>query len=219
MSGRQPFPAVTNRLVVVGAVLWVLSVLFFVDQAIAQAASARPFSLATNLISDLGNTACGPAVCSPLHAFVNATFVGVGLCHALGAAATYRAWPRVRGSAIGVVLLAVAGAGLIVAGLAPENVAPAVHRDGALIGLIAMNVAMLRLGWAAVPDRRWLGVLLLGAGIAGFVGLALFLAGTVLPVGLAERLADYPGTAMVVVLGAFLLVSAVADRWGPARSI
>ena len=72
------FPAATPRAVVLGAVLWVLSSAFFVDQLIAQAASARPYSMATNLISDLGVTACGPAVCSPLHGFMKATFVAVG---------------------------------------------------------------------------------------------------------------------------------------------
>lgn len=33
-----------------------------------------PYSLAMNLISDLGNTTCGPDICSLLHGFMNATF-------------------------------------------------------------------------------------------------------------------------------------------------
>ncbi len=65
-----PFPVLVTRTVTLGAVLWTLSIVFFVVQIIAQAASSRPYSLATNLISDLGNTACGPAVCSPLHTLV-----------------------------------------------------------------------------------------------------------------------------------------------------
>lgn len=79
----KTFPATVNRTVVFGSACWVLSIVFFVSQAIAQAASARPFSLTTNLISDLGNTACGVDVCSPLHTFVNATFVFVGVLHVL----------------------------------------------------------------------------------------------------------------------------------------
>jgi multidrug transporter EmrE-like cation transporter len=51
------------------------------------------------------------------------------------------------------------------------------------------------------------------AGLVGIVGSVLFvhsLAG--LPVGTAERIADYPAAAMVVVLGAFLLGSSVSAR-------
>jgi hypothetical membrane protein len=74
---------------------------FFADQAIVQAASAAPYSLTTNLISDLGNTACGSDICSPLHAFMNTTFVVVGVFHGLGAITTYHAW-RDRASAASV---------------------------------------------------------------------------------------------------------------------
>ena len=207
------FPAVITRTVIFGAVLWALSIVFFVGQAIAQAASTRPYSLATNLISDLGNTACGPAICSPLHGVMNATFVLVGLCHGIGALATYRAWPRPRPGSVGVLVLAIAGAGLVVAGLSPENVDPAGHDAGALVGLVCLNLAMLVLGWSLLPARRWLARLTYGAGIVGFVGLGLFLSGvTGAPVGVSERLADYPGAAMVVVLGTVLLGSAASGR-------
>lgn len=39
---------------------WVLLVSFFIGQAIAQAASAAPYSLIDNNIRDLGSTTCGP---------------------------------------------------------------------------------------------------------------------------------------------------------------
>ena len=207
------FPAVITRTVIFGAILWALSIVFFVGQAIAQAASTRPYSLATNLISDLGTTACGPAVCSPLHGVMNVTFVLVGLCHGLGALATYRAWPRPRPGAVGVSILTIAGAGLIVAGLSPENVDPAGHDRGALVGLVCLNLALLVLGWSILSARRWLARLTYSAGIVGFVGLGLFLSGASgVPVGVAERLADYPGAVMVVVLGVGLLVSAASGR-------
>lgn len=211
------FPAATSRAVVVGAVLWLVSIMVFVDQLIAQAASTRPYSMATNLISDLGVTACGPAICSPLHGFMNATFVAVGFCHVLGAMATYRAWPR--RAATGLGILAVAGVGLIVAGLSPENLNAAGHDVGALVGLIALNAAMLVLGWSILPTERWLARLTYGAGIVGFVGLGLLLSGTGPPVGLDERIADYPGTAMVVVLGAYLLVATVSASRRGRRSV
>jgi hypothetical membrane protein len=211
------FPAaVTGRAVAIGATLWTLSIVFFAAQAIAQAASARPYSPVTNLISDLGNTACGPTICSPLHGLVDATFVVVGLCHGLGALATYRAWPRQWLSAVGVWLLVIAGAGLVVAGLVPENVSPEAHARGALLGLVCLNLSMLALGWSIVSARRGLATLTFGAGIVGLVGLGLFLSGAGgLPPGATERLADYPGAAMVVVLGAYLLVATTRARRRP----
>jgi hypothetical protein len=142
---------------------------------------------------------------------MNTTFVVVGVFHGLGAITTYHAWPRPRISGFGIWLLALAGAGLMVAGLAPENVNASAHTRGALIGLISLNLAIILLGLALVSTVRWLGVMALVAGIAGFIGFGLFLnraAGV--PVGLAERIADYPGAAMVVILGTFLLVAAVS---------
>jgi hypothetical protein len=46
----------------------------------------------------------------------------------------------------------------------------------------------------------------------GCVGSALMMSPSVVPVGAAERVADYPGACMIVVLGVFLLVSAARDR-------
>ncbi len=204
------FPATMARGIVVGGALWTASVLFFVAQAVAQAASAAPYSLATNLISDLGNTACTPEICSPLHALVNAAFVVTGVCHAGGALAAFRARPRGLGR-LGAALLVAAGAGLAVAGLAPENVNPGAHAAGALGGLVCLNLGMLAVGLSTVLRSRWVGRLARGAGIVGLVGTGSFLAGLG-PRGISERLADYPGAAMVVVLGVVLLLAAASAR-------
>jgi hypothetical protein len=119
------FPVATTPVVMFGGICWTLSVLYFPAQAVVQAASARPYSLATNLISDLGNTACGPTVCSPLHGLMNATFIAVGVLHWAGAIATQQAWPpgqqRTLSAALlwrtlGAVLLVLAGDGLLEAG-------------------------------------------------------------------------------------------------------
>ncbi len=209
-SRSRGFPAHITPAVILGAALWTFSVVFFIVQVIAIAVFIRPYSFATNLISDLGNTACGPVICSPLHGFMNATFVVVGLCHALGGLATYRAWPRPRLGYVGVQLLVIAGAGLIVAGLSPENLDPGGHARGALTGLAALNLAMLALGWSMLTAQRWLGAATLAAGITGFVGLALFLSGTG-SAAITERTADYPSAAIVVILGAWMLASAVSQ--------
>ncbi|HET9849281.1 MAG TPA: DUF998 domain-containing protein [Candidatus Dormibacteraeota bacterium] len=207
------FPVTVTRTVVFGAACWALSVVFFLDQAIVQLAFARPYSLQTNLISDLGNTACGPDICSPLHTFMNATFIAVGLLHWAGAVATWRAWPSGGPSVAGKVVLAFAGWCLAYAGANPENLRPALHTFGAVGGLISLNLAMILLGMAVVGAARWLGGMALVAGIVGLVGFGLLLSGGVgLPIGVTERIADYPGAAMIVVLGIFLLGWAVQSR-------
>ncbi|HYL08870.1 MAG TPA: DUF998 domain-containing protein [Candidatus Udaeobacter sp.] len=212
-AGRGLPSAAGTRIVVIGAAAWALSAVYFVNQAIAQAASARLYSLATNVISDLGNTACGHAVCSPLHGFMNATFFAVGLLHVLGAATTHRMWPRPRLSGAGLSALALAGVGLCTVALAPENEAPAIHVAAAAVGLISLNLAMILLGSALLALSRRLGVLLVTAGSLGFIGLGLFVSRTpAVPAGVAERIGDYPAAAMVVVLGIFLLRSLRRER-------
>jgi hypothetical membrane protein len=212
------FPVVMTRSVIFGAACWALTVGFFVDQAIVQAATTRPYSLATNFISDLGSTACGPSVagahidvCSPLHGLMNGTFIVVGLLHTIGAIATWRAWPPRGPATAGLVLLAIAGTGLTVVGLTPENVDLGLHTLGALYGIVCLNVAMVVLGAALLHAARGLGVLTLAAGIAGLAGFVLFIGpGSGVPVGIAERIAVYPPDIAIIVLGVFLLGSALA---------
>lgn len=211
------FPAAVSWRVVVGAAAWTLTVAFFVVQVVAQARFAPAFDPVTNLISDLGNTACRPALCSPLHGIVNATFVVVGALHWLGAIATLEAWPRRRWGGAGRSLLALAGVGLILAGLAPENERAAAHANGALLGLICLNLAMIVLGGSIVSARTRLGELAVGSGVVGLVGFVLFLSGAV-PRGIAERVADYPSAAMVVVFGVVVLVAAAKRGRGRGGS-
>jgi hypothetical membrane protein len=203
------FPISRTNRVVAGALAWAASVIFFVVQVIAQLAFRRPYSLATDKISDLGNTACGPHICSPLHPLVNATFVVVGVLHVSGAVLTLPAWPRSRVAVLAAVLLSVSGIGLALVGLNPENVARSVHSSAAGIGLVCLNLAMI--GYGVAMGRSRLAVLTAGAGVAGCVGLVL-LAATPAPFGFAERLADYPSAVMIVVLGVVLL----SARGGPA---
>lgn len=204
------FPVGVTPGVMVGASAWTLSIAFFIVQGIAQAASARPFDITIRLISDLGNTACGPAVCSPLHDLMNATFITVGILHFAGAATTWSAWPAGVRSRVGLILLALAGWGLASAGVFPENIAPDQHRIGALIGLISLNLSMLLLGSVLFEVARSAGVLTVVAGVIGLAALALFLSqAPALPIGISERLADYPGAAMVILIGGLILLRGI----------
>jgi hypothetical membrane protein len=210
-------------------VSWTLSVVFFINQAIVQAGTTRPYSLTGNLISDLGITACGPFsnggyhvdVCSPLHGLMDGTFVAVGVLQVIGAIATRRAWPLPRAYP-GLILLVLAGVGLALVGLAPENVNLSLHSNAATLGIDFLNIALIILGVALLRPNPWLGAISLLAGISGVVGAIIFgesLAGV--PIGTAERLAVYPSIAMVVVLGVYLLSMSLRharDPGGPNDS-
>lgn len=94
---------------------------------------------------------------------------------------------------------------MILAGLAPEDLRAAAHARGALLGLISMNLAMIVLGGSILSVRRRLGGLAVAVGVTGLVGLSLFVSAAV-PTGVAERIADYPGAAMLVGFGVVVLL-------------
>lgn len=140
---------------------------------------------------------------------MNGTFIAVGVLHFAGAATTWYAWPASVRSRLGLILLALAGWGLVFAGVFPENVAPDHHRAGALIGLISLNLSILLPGSALLEVARAAGVLAVLAGVVGLVALGLFLSQAVLPIGISERLADYPGAVIVILIGGVILVRAI----------
>jgi hypothetical membrane protein len=212
----EQFPATLTRRIVFGGACWTLTFIFFVGQALAQAAVTTPYSLVDNNISDLGATTCGPLtigtyqtnVCSPWHGVMNATFIAVGLLTALGALGTHRAWPQRRTTTWGLALLVLAGAGEILAGLAPEDVHPVLHILGAIAGLPGVNAGALLLGIAVWRALRWVGVFGIIAGTLGLFGFFVAPA-TGIGVGAAERLAGDPTVVWQIAVGAFLLRSAI----------
>jgi len=111
-SSRMP-----SRLgLLLGGASWILTLLYFIGQLVAQAAWKTPYSLLDNRVSDLGNTECGRTlanayICSPLHAVMNATFVVTGVLILLGLFVTRSIWPRRRLTTWGLILLGVAGVG------------------------------------------------------------------------------------------------------------
>jgi hypothetical membrane protein len=141
---------------------------------------------------------------------MNGTFIVVGLLHTIGAIAARRAWPPRRLAIAGLVLLAIAGTGLTLAGLSPENVDLGLHTLGAVYGIVGLNAAMVLLGVVLLRASQGLGVLALAAGVVGLVGFVLFTNVPGLPVGITERIAVYPADVAVVVLGVSLLRSARA---------
>jgi hypothetical membrane protein len=195
-----------------GGVLWLLALVFFAGQVVAQAAFVPAYSLLDDRISDLGNTTCGPWLtrayaCSPLHAVMNAALVATGVVILLGTLLTWPAWPPRRLTAWGLTSLALAGLGFVVVGLAPENVSLGLHLLGAT-NLLTSNLALLLLGLAIWRSHRRAAALALALGGIGFLGLLggpLLLRTVGHGGGLAERMVLYPVVVWVAGMGAAFL--------------
>jgi hypothetical membrane protein len=231
-SESRAEPAVpSGRFIKVGAVLWILALEFFAGQAVAQAAWRTPYSLLTNSISDLGNTACGtwpPAsvnlarlglsasyVCSPRHWVMNASFIAAGVLIMAGLYLTRSQWPRRRLTAWAVTLLAVAGVGKIIVGLVPENTVILLHLLGASLGILCALIGILLLGLATWSTRRGVAVTSLVLALTGLLGAVITKAATsgLRDYGLAERLTESAIFAWLALMG---LVFLLAHRPRPA---
>jgi hypothetical membrane protein len=213
----------TGRAIWLGACVWIFAVQFFVTQAVVQSAWVTPFSLTQNFISDLGNTTCGfypkdsdMYVCSPWHARMNASFILLGLTILIGGALLRSAFPPQRSRAAGLLMLALAGAGIIAVGLFPEDTNIAYHRLGAAAHFVLGNLAMAALGisWWAARRRAGLAAYSIASGVVGLLATALFITEHYLGLGIGgmERLAAYPLPVWLIVIGISCLRNPVGGR-------
>ncbi len=103
----------TDKYPLIGPLVWILSAQYFVFQFIAAAAWDSGYSWKLNVISDLGNTACGQYagryVCSPDYMIMNGSFLMLGFTMALGSLLIYQEFRQSRASFIGFSLMALAG--------------------------------------------------------------------------------------------------------------
>ncbi|MEX0172068.1 DUF998 domain-containing protein [Streptomyces sp. LMG1-1-1.1] len=176
---------------------------FFVIHGIAESAWVRPYSWARNNISDLGNAHCALQaepepryVCSPEHGLMNASFVALGVLLVVGVVLTAGVlWRENRTAAAARLLLAGAGVGFVLAGLAPADVDENQHVLGALLIMAAGNIGLVLAGFGLserIPTRlRW-GTAALG--VTAFAALGLFLSRQYLGLGMGgmERVAAFP---------------------------
>ncbi len=192
-----------------------LCVQFFLAEQIVSRAWATPYHFARNYVSDLGAAGCGihdgMAVCSPLHAWMNASFVLQGLLIAGGALLVRRMFAPWRGYSVGLAVLAVSGLGVFVVGLAPEDANSALHVSGAVAHFVCGGAAMIVLGAMMARDALWSrvgGWLTVGLGVAVLAATVMLgLRGTSVwsalgwPVGLVERVPAYVIPLWVAAMG------------------
>lgn len=206
-----------------GAIAWVIAVQFFITQVVVATAWPRHFSLSTDYISDLGNTLCGAylagsthMVCSPWHLAMNISFLVLGVTMCIGAWLTRAAFPRGWVRELAVTLFSLAGVGVFLVGVYPENTDNAMHVMGAGVNFVSGNIAMIVYGLALAqrPSERGLvAVFSLVAGALGMLATLLFVSGHFLGIGLGgmERVAAYPMTVWQIVVGVMLLRRSAVD--------
>jgi hypothetical membrane protein len=170
----------------VGFALWSLCFQFFVCEQIARLGWPGPYSMTRDYISDLG------AAQSPLHWVMNGSFQLQGLLIFSGTVLVRRFFPAKPVYFVALSLLAVAGVGVLLVGLVPEDKDIRLHLMGAAANFVGGNLAMILLG--LVSARQGYGRITLVLGSAGLLAtLALmFRSGLGSNVGLVERLAAYP---------------------------
>lgn len=198
-----------NRHPLLGPIFWLLSVQYFVTQVVVAAAWTAPFSLARNAISDLGNTACGQyadrMVCSPLHDWMNASFILIGITIILGSFLISDDFRQNMASRIGFYCMGLAGLGTIFVGIFPENTVSFMHFIGAALPFFFGNVALVIFSYSLglPPGFRYFTRLL---GIVALIAFVLFFLDHYLGFGMGgmERLVAYPQTIWLIVFGWYI---------------
>ena len=200
----------TNKYPLIGPLVWVLSVQYFVVQLFVAKAWTIPYSWSTNVISDLGNSACGlyaeRYVCSPDHALMNASFILLGLTMALGSLLIYQELKTSTPSFIGFSLMGLAGLGTVLVGLYPENTSSIMHASGAFLALFISNISLIVLALALSSVPKSLRIYTFISGAISIIAFILFASHTYIGLGQGgmERLVSYPQTIWLILFGIYM---------------
>lgn len=193
-----------------GSVCWILNIQYFIAQLFVALEWSKPYSILHNTISDLGNTTCGPYrggfVCSPAHAWMNVSFIALGLTMSTGSILIYRTCQKTFAETAGFSCIGLAGLGTMLVGLFPENTISALHILGAALPFLLGNLALVLLG-ATLQMPRLLRYYTVVSGLVALLALLLFVTHTYLGLGIGgmERLTAYPQTIWMIIFGIYSL--------------
>jgi len=213
MHISQRIVVFTDKYPLLGPLVWVLSVQYFVAQLVVATHWPVKYSWSKNVISDLGNTACGAYsgryVCSPEHALMNASFILLGLTMALGSLLIYTEFRRTRASLIGFSLMALAGFGTVLVGLFPENTVAPMHYSGAFLAFALGNLSIVILSLALRRETDMLRLFSLLTGVLALTAFGMFLLHIYLGLGQGgmERLVSYPQAIWLTLFGLYMFRS------------
>ena len=169
-----------------GALAWLLTLQFFVVEAIAQSRYTGSYSRAADTISALG------AGASAAHSLMNASFVVQAALILAGAVLLRPALLRTAGQ-IAPVLLGAAAIGVLLVGVFPSDGNALVHAIGAVAHLVGGGLGLIALAYAVRPRSEALGTTLALLGLLGTAATVFFLTGVTeyLGEGGTERVAAY----------------------------
>ncbi len=182
-----------------GAVAWLLTLQFFVLEALAQARYEAPYSRADDVISALG------AADSAGRQLMNASFV-VQAALILAGALLLRPVLLRGGGQVAPVLLGAAAVGVLVVGVFPTDGNGTMHAIGAVLYLVGGGLGLNALAYAVRPRSEVLGTTLALLGLVATAATAFFLTGVTqyLGEGGTERVAAYPLPIGLALAGAAL---------------
>lgn len=208
MSLSQRIQAFASRHPLLGPLIWVSCSQYFVAQYIVALAWNTAYSIRNNTISDLGNTACATYdhrfVCSPLHLYMNLSFILLGLAMAIGALVIYGQSNKSVGTLTGLGGTILAGIGTILVGFSPENSISWLHILGASLPLVMGNIGVIVLG-NSLAVAKPLRIYSFLTGFVTLAGLILFVSHIYLGIGDGgmERVAAYPQPIWLIVYGCY----------------
>ena len=208
----------TDKYPLVGPIIWILSVQYFVAQFMVASAWSPAYSWVNNLISDLGNSHCGlhlgHVVCSPQYALMNISFLLLGITMALGSLLIYQEFRESKWSLVGFSLMALAGLGTMIVGAFPENTIGWAHQSGAFLALGIGNLSLIILALALHSVRRSFRVYTLATGAVALLAFVLFAFGIHLGFGpgTVERVASYPQTIWLIFFGLYMTSSHLRSK-------
>ncbi len=197
----------------IGALLWILSIQYYVTQLIVAAKWSKlaGYSWTTNTISDLGNTHCGlygaNNICSPLHTFMNISFIVLGMTMITGSTLLGKYYESDRVGLLGFRFMSLAGIGTILVGVFPENSVSSLHILGAALPFFFGNLSMILIG-ISLKNRlpKVLRGFTLISGSVGLVALVLFITRnySMLQIGGMERVVAYPQSIWMIIFGSYI---------------
>jgi hypothetical membrane protein len=163
-----------------GACAWLLTLQFFVVEALVQRRYDGSYSRTDDVISALG------AADSPAHQLMNASFV-VQAALILGGALLLRP------ARVVPVLLGAAAAGVLFVGVFPTDGDATVHATGAVVYLVGGGLGLIALAYAVRPRSEVVASALALLGVVGTAATVFFLTGVTryLGEGGTERVAAY----------------------------
>jgi hypothetical membrane protein len=164
----------------------VLTLQFFVVEALVQARYTGPYSRSANVISDLG------ASVSPGHSAMNASFVVQAALILAGVALLLPDLAQLA-ARLAQVFLALCAVGVLLVGVWPEGTVSGLHTTGTVLYLAGGALGLLALAYAVRSRSEALGTALAVLGLVGAAATIFFADGVTeyLGRGGTERVAAY----------------------------